>query len=128
MAQIYGSVLDRSRNRQSLRTLIEGDRLLSQVEQIANQLVEMAHAEKCEPARVGALKAAADLKLRQLDKVLPDLKHVEHDLGEGLLALKDADLHARINQLIGQLTERGLLNPGVAGTGDSAAGGPTTVQ
>ena len=128
MPEVRGSVIERSKQRQALRLQIRGEELLAAANSIADELVQMASGDQCSPAKVGALKAAADIKLRMLDKVLPDLKHVEHDIGEGVLTLKDADRHARINTLMQRLAANGLIDGGSARVGDVALRGAETLQ
>ncbi len=122
------ALINRSKARQELRQLIKGTEIVEFVVRVADELYALGTKSSPSPAAVGALKASAELKLRMLDKVLPDLKSVEHDMGEGLASLSDTDLHGRIRDLLERLNAAGLLEGGSAGTGDPAARGSTTVQ
>jgi len=129
------SSVDRSKRRQQLRLLIQGEELLKFVLEAADALAAMGrqvdedgNPVPCSANKVGALKAAADIKLRVLDKVLPDLKSIEHELGEGLLSMNDQELHARIEQLSKRLAESGLLEGGALRVGAAARRGTETLQ
>ena len=111
---------EKNRQRHVLRQIIKGEETLQAVCEISDELRELSRAEKVENGRVGALKAAADIKLRLLDKVLPDLKSVEHELGEGLQALNEDELRERIRQLADAIDPRILGGTGGAARGDSA--------
>lgn len=114
---------EKNRARHVLRQIIKGEDALKAVVEISDQLRELGTMEEPSPARVGALKASADLKLRMLDKVLPDLKSVEHDMGETLGAMSEQELHDRIRHLIAAV-EPGIL----AGIGVAAGGSAETLQ
>ena len=111
---------EKNRQRHVLRQIIKGDEALKAVVEISDELRDLAKAEVCENGRVGALKAAADIKLRLLDKVLPDLKSVEHELGEGLQALTEDELRDRIRQLADAIDPRILGRNGSTSGGDAA--------
>ena len=110
----------KNRQRQSLRQIIKGEEALKAIMEISDELRAMGALESPSNARVGALKAAADVKLRVLDKVLPDLKSVEHELGENFGALSEDELRDRIRQLAAALDPRILGGTGAAAEGDSA--------
>lgn len=114
---------EKNRQRHVLRQIIKGEEALQAVVEISDELRELAKSAVCENGRVGALKAAADIKLRLLDKVLPDLKSVEHELGEGLQALTEDELRARVRQLADAIDPRIL-----GGTGGAAEGTAATLQ
>jgi hypothetical protein len=114
---------EKNRQRHVLRQIIKGEEALQAVVAISDELRDLAKAPVCENGRVGALKAAADIKLKLLDKVLPDLKSVEHELGEGLQALTEDELRGRIRQLADAIDPRIL-----SGTGGAAGGDPATLQ
>ena len=115
--------VEKNRQRHVLRQIIKGKETLEHVLMLANKLEQLGDEHGIEAARVGAYKAAADIKLRVLDKVLPDLKSVEHELGEGLSALNEDELRDRIRQLASAIDPRIL-----GGTGDADAGDSATVQ
>lgn len=68
----------RGARRQSLREQIKAEKLLEDLETIRQR----AMTEQLTAIQVGALKLAADIACKQLAKVLPDVKAVEHDPGE----------------------------------------------
>lgn len=51
---------------------------------------------------LGGLKLRAEIQRIRLGKVLPDLKSVEHDIGDGLADIADSELETRIAELIGK--------------------------
>ena len=114
---------EKNRQRFVLRQIIKGEETLAAVCEISDELRLMACHEKPDSAAVAALKAAADIKLKLLDKVLPDLKSVEHELGEGLQAMTEDELRDRIRQLASAIDPRIL-----GGTGEPAEGSPATLQ
>ena len=114
---------DKNRQRHVLRQVIKGKETLEHVLMLANKLEQLGDEHGIEAARVGAYKAAADIKLRVLDKVLPDLKSVEHELGEGLSALNEDELRDRIRQLAASIDPRIL-----GGTRDADGGDSATIQ
>lgn len=114
---------EKNRQRHVLRQIIKGEEALQAVVEISDELRALGNSEAPHPARVGALKSAADIKLRLLDKVLPDLKSVEHELGEGLQALTEDELRARIRQLADAIDPRII-----GGVGDAARGDSKTLQ
>jgi hypothetical protein len=116
------SLAEKNRQRHALRQIIKGEEALQAVMEISDHLRKIGFDEAIDPspARVGALKAAADIKLRVLDKVLPDLKSVEHELGEGLTSLTEDELRDRIRQLADAIDPRLLGGTGAVVAGDSA--------
>ena len=99
---------DRIKHRNKLRDRLNPAALIDDLLDIAAVLQEKQHSEdkpanKLHAVKVGALKAAADIKLRLLAKVLPDLKAVENDIGENVINVSDAELDRRIEQLKRQL-------------------------
>lgn len=115
---------EKNRQRHTLRQIIKGEEALTAVMEISDELRALgATATQQDAPKVGALKAAADIKLRVLDKVLPDLKSVEHELGEGLQALTEDELRDRIRQLADAIDPRLL-----GGVGAAVAGNTETVQ
>ena len=55
-----------------------------------------------EPAQVGALKLLADNAWRKLAKVLPDVKAVEHDVGENAEEMTRERLNERLAAIVGR--------------------------
>ena len=110
---------EKNRQRHVLRQIIKGKETLEHVLMLANKLEQLGDEHGIEAARVGAYKAAADIKLRVLDKVLPDLKSVEHELGEGLSALNEDELLERVRQLHAALDPRVVERIHAADTGDA---------
>ena len=126
-----GSLVNRSKQRQELRLSIRGEKLLKEIIEHADALADMGNEAKtplCSAPRVGALRSAADIKLRLLDKILPSLQSVEHDLGESTLSMQDTELHARIHTLMQRLAERGILDGGLPRIGAAALRGGETIQ
>jgi hypothetical protein len=116
--------VEKNRQRHVLRQIIKGEEILKDVLEISDELRELSKtADQQAGPRVGALKSAADIKLKLLDKVLPDLKSVEHELGEGLSALNEDELRDRIRTLAAAIDPRIL-----SGTGDAVAGDSATIQ
>jgi hypothetical protein len=112
---------EKNRARAVLRQIIKGEEALQAVVEISDELRAIGKGEEApHNGRVGALKAAADIKLRLLDKVLPDLKSVEHELGEGLQALTEDELRERIRILADSIDPRILGRTGGTDVGDSA--------
>jgi len=108
----------RTRKRDELRSQIDGKALLEDIADIARILhAKEAPHDKLHAVKVGALKAAADIKLRLLGKVLPDVKAVEVDKGEHWLSVSDAELDERIEQLRSQLESR--TDPPSRGEGET---------
>ena len=114
---------EKNRARAVLRQIIKGEEALQAVVEISDELRALGQQESPSNGRVGALKAAADITLRLLDKVLPDLKSVEHELGEGLQALTEDELRERIRQLADSIDPRILGR-----TGGIDGGDPATIQ
>lgn len=114
---------EKNRARAVLRQIIKGEDALQAVVEISDQLRQLGDTEAPHHARITALKASAELKLRLLDKVLPDLKSVEHELGEGLQALTEDELRERIRQLADSIDPRILGR-----TGGTDGGDPATLQ
>ena len=112
------SWIEKTRQRHVLRQIIKGEEALKAVMEISDRLhVEAATLGHTE---VSALRAAADLKLKVLDKVLPDLKSVEHELGEGLTAMTEDELLERASQLTAALDPRIVSRIHAVAPGDSA--------
>ena len=111
---------EKNRQRFVLRQIIKGEETLAAVCEISDELRAMSRAEGIDSAQVAALKGAADIKLKLLDKVLPDLKSVEHELGEGLQAMTEDELRDRIRQLAAAIDPRVLSGAGLAVSGEPA--------
>lgn len=111
---------DKEKHRKKLRERIPVAKLLRDVEEIADVLYgkqgpydatsDKAKVEKLHAVRVGALKASADLKLKLIAKVLPDLKAVEHELGDSFDNVTEQELDERIERVKRQL-ETGTTAP-----------------
>lgn len=112
------TIADRNKNRQVMRGKIDGVELLEDVIKIAKDLAKCARLGNINPQTVAALRASADIQLKVLNKVLPDVKSVENDEGEYSSSMNDRDLNERIRQLIDRFNERG----GDAGVTTPAAG------
>lgn len=115
---------DRSKWRNKLRDRIEPSALIDDLLDIAailheKQTSQDKPANKLHAVRVGALKAAADIKLRLLAKVLPDIKAVENDIGEHALDVSDKELDERIRRISNELENRAAT---------AARGESTTIQ
>ena len=108
--------------RQELRNMIKAEQLLADLENIRAQA---QGPKKLSPAKVGALKLAADIACKLLTKVLPDVKAVEHDPGEHTEQLAREQLNLRIAELYALATSR-LNGSGGAGTLQAPESGPTT--
>ena len=86
----------RGERRTELRNMIKAEELLESLEVIRT---EALGKKKIAANRVGALKLAADIAYRQLAKVLPDVKAVEHDPGEHTERLARDQINARLAEL-----------------------------
>jgi hypothetical protein len=113
---------ERDRKRGEMRRRIDGPKQLEQILSIADELHQCAKLGNINPQTVAALRSSAELRLKVLNKVLPDLKSVEQEDGESRRAARDEDINARIVRLIGKLQSAGVLT-GVGGTsgGDGTA-------
>ena len=110
--------IEKTRQRHVLRQIIKGEEALKAVMEISDKLRN--DAATMGQTEVTALKGAADLKLKVLDKVLPDLKSVEHELGEGLTAMTEDELLERASQLAAALDPRMLSRIHAGAEGDTA--------
>ena len=99
--------------RRVMREQIDGDAAIADLKDIETTL--RAKGETITSNELGALKLRAEIQRVKLAKVLPDLKSVEHDIGDGFAELSDTDLDQRITQLLSQ-----------AGIALSAPGADTT--
>jgi len=90
----------RMNDRERLRQNIHGERLVADLIRIGEDLQKKY--KELSGNQVGALKAAADVKYKMLNKLLPDLKSVElEDKREGSdpRTLSTADLMALIERM-----------------------------
>jgi hypothetical protein len=87
-----------------LREAIQAEKLLSDLEVIRKRA--MRTAKKMSANEVGALKLSADIACRQLAKVLPDVKAVEHDPGEHAENLTREALNERLAAIFAGVRER----------------------
>jgi hypothetical protein len=92
--------------------MIKAEELLESLEVIR---AEALTKKKLNANRVGALKLAADIAYRQLAKVLPDVKAVEHDPGEHTEKLARDQINARLAELYAATHSR-IDGSGSAGT------------
>lgn len=106
----------RGARRQSLREKIKAEALLDDLELIRKQCMDKADSMTAN--HVGALKLAADIAAKQLAKVLPDVKAVEHDPGEhteklarDTLNVRIAELYAAANSRVDGRGSAGALSP-----------------
>jgi len=90
---------------QALRDQLSQKQLHTQVINIANKLDEQ-HLN-LEATHISALKASAELKLKLINKYMPDLKAVEHsqDPENPIAELGDTELRAQINELMAKLND-----------------------
>lgn len=88
---------------EALREQLRNKGLAQQVLEIANKL-EKQHLE-LETSHINALKASAELKLKLVNKYMPDLKAVEHsqDPENPIAELGNNELQAQIAQLMEKL-------------------------
>ena len=110
--------IEKTRQRHVLRQIIKGEELLQDIVDISNRL--MHEAVDMKQNQVMALKGAADLKLKMLDKVLPDLKSVEHEMTEGLAGMTEDELRERIRNLAAAIDPRLFSGVGPADAGEAA--------
>jgi hypothetical protein len=113
----------RGARRQSLREQIKATDLLTDMELIRKQCME--NAPTMSANHVGALKLAADIAAKQLAKVLPDVKAVEHDPGEHTERLQRDTLNVRIAELYAAANRR-LDGRGSSGTVSGDIGAEST--
>lgn len=111
----------RGARRQSLREKIKAEALLDDLELIRKQCMD--NAPTMTANQVGALKLAADIATKQLSKVLPDVKAVEHDPGEHTEKLARDTLNVRIAELYARANSRidGRGSAGALPSDDSPA-------
>lgn len=113
----------RGARRQTLREQIKAESLLTDMELIRKQCME--NAQNMTANHVGALKLAADIAAKQLAKVLPDVKAVEHDPGEHTERLQRDALNVRIAELYAAANSR-IDGRGSAGALPADAGAEAT--
>lgn len=90
----------RRETRRKLRERIDGAQALDTLTAIDKELAERGREMKA--VEMGAMKLRVEIARTKLDKVLPDLKAVEHEIGESLAELADSELESRLAQLIGK--------------------------
>lgn len=90
---------------QALRDQLSQKQLHTQVINIANKLDEQHLV--LEATHISALKASAELKLKLINKYMPDLKAVEHsqDPDNPITELNDSELQNAIATLTAKLNE-----------------------
>ncbi len=110
----------RGARRQSLREQIKAEKLLGDLEVIRQRAMD--NAKDMTANEVGALKLAADIACKQLAKVLPDVKAVEHDPGEHAEKLTRDLLNERLAALQSRANRRldGRGSEGSAPAADTA--------
>ena len=112
----------RGARRQSLREQIKAETLLTDLEVIRQRAMD--NASEMTANEVGALKLAADIACKQLAKVLPDVKAVEHDPGEHAEKLTRDLLNERLT-LLQSGADRRLDGRGSTGSAPAANGSAT---
>lgn len=113
----------RGARRKTLREMIKAEQLLTDLEVIRKRAKR--NAKKMSANEIGALKLAADIACRQLAKVLPDVKAVEHDPGEHAERLTREALNERLAALQSRANSR-LDGRGSEGSGGVSNGAGST--
>lgn len=90
----------RRETRRRLRERIDGAKAIDALEQINTEID--ARRSEMTAVELGALKLKAEIARNMLHKVLPDLKSVEHEIGENLADLAEAELESRLAELLGK--------------------------
>lgn len=90
----------RRETRRKLRERIDGAEALETLGEIDHELA--TRGKEMKAVEMGALKLRVEIARTKLDKVLPDLKAVEHEIGESLAELADAELESRLALLLGK--------------------------
>lgn len=67
---------------EALREQLKAQEYLRQIENAVSEVIAASYAVPAD--ELAARKFVVDTNLKRLNKVLPDLKSVEHDAGEGL--------------------------------------------
>ena len=73
---------NRAIRQEALREQLEKQK---HVEHVIDMVQKIADVDKdLEPDKVSRLKIAIDAKMKLVNKYLPDMKHMEHETGEGV--------------------------------------------
>lgn len=112
----------RGETRKVLRDKLKAERAIDDLDMV-NDTVRTKWGELSAP-QVGALKLLADNAWRKLAKVLPDVKAVEHDVGENTEKLTRDLLNERLAALHAGARRR-LDGRGSAGSAESDDGTST---
>ena len=94
----------REQIRQNVRDGIEAEKLVGQVVENIDELNSLAREDgEVSAAKIGAFKAANEAAFKLLNKVLPDVKSVDHTSSDGSMSpsqLTDSQLDEQIRKLI----------------------------
>jgi hypothetical protein len=112
----------RGESRKILRDKLKAESAIEDLDMV-NETVKAKWSD-LNPAQVGALKLLADNAWRKLAKVLPDVKAVEHDIGENAEKLTREALNERLAALHAGANRR-LDGRGSEGSAGTDPGAPT---
>lgn len=96
---------NRKVRQEALREQLSNGKHVDHVIDIAKKLKDQ-HLE-LDTSHIAALKASADIKLKLINKYIPDLKAVEHsqDPENPITELGDGELRNQINELMAKIDE-----------------------